>query len=205
MTSGKLRMFEKEKYSSEGEVGWQTDGDEWSSDRSVPTGTGLSKSGEVRKNRWAVLSCTSRPHKRLNVCQDLTGAVVCLPSNSTTLSPLVPAPGEAAPRSGPAVASCVSALADGALVSSAPHGFCCPICRFIHVASPRLSVPGVAYGRPLSLRLKPSPRAALLAVTIISEGEHGCWVGPVSWAVTWVATHSRNNPSDAGLGSLWTF
>ena len=52
-------------------------------------------------------SCTGRPQERLNVCQDLTGAVVCLPSDSTTLSPLEPAPGEAAPRSGPAVASCV--------------------------------------------------------------------------------------------------
>ena len=42
-------------------------------------------------------SCMDRPHKRLNVCQDLTGAVVCLPSNSAILSTLVPASGETAP------------------------------------------------------------------------------------------------------------
>lgn len=126
--------------------------------------------GSKEEQVGSLRSCTGRPHERLNVCQDLTGAVVCLPSNSNTLSPLVPAPGEAAPSLWASRDLCVSALTDGTLVSSAPHGFCC----FIHGASPRLSVPVVAYGRTLSFRLKPASRAALLGVTIITEGEHGC-------------------------------
>lgn len=234
MTSEELRMFEKEKYSREEEVGWHSEGRRWTMGWAVPcrgqepprrsVGEDPLREGSVvRFPRLTVVSveivweskeeqedslrsCTGRPHKRRDVCQDLTGAVVCLPSNSTTLSTLVPTPSWRNGRLAlcQPVTSCVSALTDGALISSAPHGFCWPICFFTHLASPCLSVAGVACCRTLSFGFKPSSRAALLGVTVITEGEHGCWVGPVSW---WVASHSWNSPSeeDSGLGSLWTF